>query len=91
MKEKTFERELPHDYRLDFSIDATKGKAGWLLTLASLPLWAIFTALPIGVYLLLFGASGFDWSTLIGVPVLLCCSLVVYTVLHELVHGVAYR
>lgn len=88
---KTFEKELPANYRPAFTVDAGNKKTGTLLNLAGLGITVVLV--------ILFGAlchpgellknlDLFGYSVRLLVFVLV---LFAYIVLHELVHGAAYK
>lgn len=85
---KNFERELPEGYREVYSIDATDKKVGVLLTVASL---AIFAAIAIPAVLLIRPAESFFESYSLVRNIVALAVLAAYVVLHELVHGIAYK
>lgn len=92
---KTYETQLPQNYKEVFHIDARDKKIGLLLNLISL--------IPfIGVFLLLFftaelnverlfdgNLDGSKWLLLFCLVLIL--SIIAYMVLHELVHGAVYK
>lgn len=87
---KRYETELPPQYRLVRTIDATDKRFGLLLNLIAL----IPAALIIGVawWLLPIEASGqFDLSTLATRLLVFAAAMFAYIILHELVHGIAYK
>ncbi|MBQ8431358.1 MAG: DUF3267 domain-containing protein [Clostridia bacterium] len=92
MKTKTFEKELPASYAPVFSINAKDKKVGIIFNLIAL----VIMVLTVGVGLIPLLKDGFtytatqDLATLLF-PLLLMVSMLIYIVLHELVHGIAYK
>ena len=88
---KHFEKDLPDGYKEIFHINAKDTKIGLLLTLCSLILAAIPLAILLPIYLCRKEFQfNFDFQTsfyLLG----LAGALIIYMVLHELVHGIAYK
>lgn len=95
MEGKTFERELPKGYKLGDVIDATHGKFATKLLVASSLLLIVsigFLALPF----LLDPSRSISYEYLTGEECSLyffggCMLSIVYTILHELVHGAVYK
>ena len=95
MEGKTFERELPKGYKLEEVIDATHGKfAAKFVISSSLMLIVVlgFLALPF----LLDSSRSISYEYLISEECSLyffggCMLSIVYTILHELVHGAVYK
>lgn len=86
---KTYEKELPNNYTLVKTIDATNKKVGLIFNLIALGVLALTM---VGAFLIVrvdfkevFGISGLI-RLMVFVVILLA-----YTVLHELVHGLAYK
>ena len=85
---KNWEAELPAGYREALVIDAKDDKKlirG--MTLASLLVFGVFLWLGIGTQW--HGMK--DAPPSLSMPLIFCLSLIVYLVLHELVHGAAYK
>lgn len=92
MNNNNFEHILPANYREVYRLDATKAKIGILFNLAALLIMAVvffLGCLPIWFH------ESFQWkaflpfvlpATLLGIILMF-----IYLVLHELVHGLAYR
>ena len=89
---KNFEKELPEGYGQVYRIDATEKKTGIIFNLAAL-------IIMLGVFIIGMIPAfirGFDLSTtephlaLIALAVFFA-SMILYIILHELVHGVAYK
>jgi hypothetical protein len=94
MKEKTFERELPEGYREVAHVNALDKRLGIILNLFSLIIAAIVLSVAAGVFALLGGEGQiftFNGKSDILTLYLLCAALIVYLILHELVHGVVYK
>ena len=86
MEHKTFEFSLPEGYREVYHIDAKDKKTGLKLTAAAA---AIFVVL--GILLFLFAdLSEFDFDYLLLYDGVWLAAMIVYIVLHELVHGAVY-
>ena len=87
MEHKTFEYRLPEEYGQIFVIDATNKKIGIYLNIAA--------AVIISVLYLIGGLwlkpSGFLRNTPFWKELLFLAGLFLYIVLHELVHGAAYK
>lgn len=84
---KHFEATLPAGYREAFTIDAADKKTGLRLNLAALAVMAAViaaAALIIRPGSILTGLSILRWLAAMAV-------LIVYLILHELVHGAAYK
>ena len=87
MEHKTFEFSLPEGYREVYHIDAKDKKTGLKMTAAAA---AIFVVL--GILLFLFAdLSASDFDNLLIYDGILLAAMIVYIVLHELVHGVVYK
>ena len=87
MEHKTFEFSLPEGYREVYHIDAKDRKTGLKLTAAAA---AIFVVL--GILLFLFAdLSEFDFDYLLLYDGVWLAAMIVYIVLHELVHGAVYK
>ncbi|MBQ7363310.1 MAG: DUF3267 domain-containing protein [Clostridia bacterium] len=89
---KNYEKELPGGYTLNYHINAKDKKTGLVMNL-----WAFAIMLVVGAVgaIPLFVDKTLDFT--LSTPVLLISyvvfmlSMVVYIVLHELVHGAAYK
>ena len=91
---KGFEREIPEGYSLALYIDARKKKFGIIFNLIAL---LVMTA-TVGIALIPILMGGgimqiFDTDPTVVVIVYFSfiASIIIYTVLHELVHGAAYK
>lgn len=92
MKEQNFERELPAGYVQVYHINAKDKKIGIVLNLIALAILAavmLISAIPVML------ADGVDFSVrliplLVGYAVFFV-SMILYIVLHEAVHGIAYK
>lgn len=88
---KSYEAELPQNYKLVKTIDAKDSKVGIILNLIALAVMIVSVAVA-------WVLTGFDFSyiaeqgyaSLLPLVVVLVI-LVVYIILHELVHGAAYK
>ncbi len=90
MEGKSFERELPQGYRLASVMDAAKGKFAVIFTLISL----VFLIVAVGALTLPFILDPKpidDFLYGYGYFMIGLLSSFVYIVLHELVHGAAYK
>ena len=90
MEGRTFERELPSGYRLATVMNASKGSFAVVFTLISLLLFVVAVAalaLPF-----VFKPADIDDPILLSGAILIgMIGSLVYIVLHELVHGAAYK
>ena len=90
MKEKTFEKELPEEYKEVFHLDARNIKFGIILNAIALLVTIIVTV--IAIALLALGNVSISIGTnLLVAYIVLMVSMIAYIVLHELVHGIAYK
>ena len=89
---KRYETELPRGYALSYHINAKDKKTGIIMNL-----WALFIMLAVGALgarpLFIDKTLIFDIEplTLLTAWAIMMLSMIVYIVLHELVHGVAYK
>lgn len=90
MEGKTFERELPKGYRLATVMDASKGRFAVVFTLISL-LFLIFAIAALSLPFIFEPADVDDLPYMSGALLLGMIASFAYIVLHELVHGVAYK
>lgn len=84
---KNYEKELPEGYREAFTVDAKAKKTVVLMSIASV----VFTALPLAAVLLIIRPTGFFENYSLARNLIFLASLFAYIVLHELVHGLAYK
>lgn len=84
---KSFEKDLPENYRLVKTVDAKSTKVSLLLTLGSLVLTA---ALVVLAYVLIRPKNFAEEYSFLR-NILFCVTMFAYIVLHELVHGIAYK
>ena len=90
MKEKTFEKELPEEYKEVFHLDARNIKFGIIFNAIALLVTIIVTV--IAIALLALGNVSISIGTnLLVAYIVLMVSMIAYIVLHELVHGIAYK
>ena len=94
-QEKNFERELPSGYRQAKYINAKNAKFGLLFNLIAL---LVFAAVMVVAVLLLRGKEDFSFVEDVFMNdyyflalLVFCFVMVGYVVLHELVHGIAYK
>ncbi len=86
MKSDNFERNLPEGYHEAYVIDATSGKFSIWLNVVAMALMVII-AVPLAVIISGMGEIHVNSTFLL----ILCGLLIVYTILHELTHGIAYK
>ena len=95
MKEKNFERALPAGYKQALYINAKDIKLGIILNLIALAVLGIVMAAAIASLgfadKLSLEAFAIDPLKLLVAYFVLFASMILYTVLHELVHGVVYK
>ncbi|MDE5546239.1 MAG: DUF3267 domain-containing protein [Anaeroplasmataceae bacterium] len=88
---KNYEEILPEGYNEIFHIDAKDKKTGLILTLFSL----ILTLIPLAILLPIYFCTKkfeFEFSYRTSLYLLgLAVAMILYMVLHELVHGIAYK
>ncbi|MDE6242125.1 MAG: DUF3267 domain-containing protein [Anaeroplasmataceae bacterium] len=88
---KNYEEILPEGYNEIFHIDAKEKKTGLILTLFSL----ILTLIPLAILLPIYFCTKkfeFEFSYRTSLYLLgLAVAMILYMVLHELVHGIAYK
>lgn len=87
MKEKKFEKELPQGYEADFTVDAENKKTAVLMNVAAL----VITAILIVASYFLIKPTDFLENFRVSRYFIVVGVLFVYIVLHELVHGIAYK
>ena len=90
MEGRTFERELPSGYRLATVMDASKGSFAVVFTLISLLLFVVAIA-ALALPFVFKPADIDDPMFLSGAILIGMIGSLVYIVLHELVHGAAYK
>ena len=90
MKEKTFEKELPEEYKEVFHLDARNIKFGIIFNAIALLVTIIVTVIAIAL-LALGNVSISIGANLLVAYIVLMVSMIAYIVLHELVHGIAYK
>lgn len=92
MKKKVYESELPAGYRQVYYLNAKSKKVGILLNLVATAValaLVVVGILPLFVLRVPFFDAYAAWSFLF--PLLFLVSMLAYLVLHELVHGLAYK
>ena len=87
MEKNCFETELPAGYTEVYAVDAKNKKTGVLLNLASVPIMLLVAA-PL---IRLIRPTDFFGNYSIARMLWACGCLLAYLVLHELVHGAAYK
>lgn len=85
--DKNFEKELPAGYREAYSIDAKNKKTALIMSLAAL----LITAVLCVASWLIVRPWEHSLDHLIARYLILLVVMVAYVVLHELVHGLAYK
>ena len=93
LKKQNFERELPPGYRQALYINAKDFKLGVILNLISVAVLIIVMCVAV-LILSVSGRLTFDFShplQLLIAYFVLFASMIGYIVLHELVHGIAYK
>ena len=98
-KSKTYEKELPSGYKQDFYLNAKDVKLGIILNLIALAILSVTVA--VAVLLLMARGKLADLFVIAESPekmagfiiahLIFLISLLLYIVLHELVHGLAYK
>lgn len=96
MGKRNFETQLPAGYKEALHIDAKNAKTGIIMNLVSLIILVIVTAIAyIPIKLnnvdLLVGFNAEDPAESMIVMSIFCFTLFAYIVMHELVHGIAYK
>ena len=88
---KNYELELPNNYEEVYHIDAKSKRIGVIFTIASLVILVVVMGICIIPLLLDKNVSfSFDES-IFGPYFVFMLVMVVYIILHELVHGIAYK
>ena len=84
---KTYETDLPDGYRSAYVINAADNKTGLLLNAVAGGIMILVAALCLWILWPLDFSEGFGYVRVLALSV----SMLVYLVLHELVHGAAYK
>ena len=87
MEHETFEFEVPAGYREVYHIDASNKKTGLKMTLGATGILVVLVVLVV----LWADFSKFDFSRIIIYDIVWIVTMLVYVVLHELVHGAVYK
>lgn len=87
MKKKNFEKELPQGYEAAFTVDAESRKTAVLMNVLAL----VITAILIAASYLLIKPTDFLENFRFSSYLIVIGILFAYIVLHELVHGIAYK
>lgn len=94
-KEQNFERELPSGYKQALHINAKNIKFGIIINLIALVVWAIVMVIAVlPLYFndkLSYDIFNIDFNQFIVAYLILFASIIGYIVLHELIHGIAYK
>ena len=89
MNKRSFERDVPKGYKLSKHINAEEKLFGIVLNLVAIVLCAAVVFASVALFRRFAGASDIFYVFIgVGIGGIL---LLIYTVLHELVHGVAYK
>ena len=90
-KEQNFEKTLPEHYEQVYHLNAKDVKMGLILNLIALAVFAAVMGAAILVFLL--GEGSFVYDPVIGMIAsgVFMLAVIGYIVLHELVHGIAYK
>lgn len=84
---KTFEKEVPEGYRTALTVDAKDTRLGIIMNIIAL----IIAAATVAVTAAIVKPADFIGNFSPGRNFLLAAALIPYMVLHELVHGIAYK
>lgn len=84
---RNFERELPEGYAEVFSIDASDKKTGVLLNLVALAVGGVI----FGICWYVIRPADYLMNYSLARMMVLLAGTIAYLVLHELVHGIAYK
>lgn len=87
MKKKNFEKELPQGYEAAFTVDAESRKTAVLMNVLAL----VITTILIAASYLLIKPTDFLENFRFSSYLIVIGILFAYIVLHELVHGIAYK
>lgn len=89
---KYFEKEVPSNYELVYKIDAKSKRIGIIFTIASLVILAIVMGICAAMLLFKDNISiDIDNVNYLYAYLIFMLSMVVYIILHELVHGIVYK
>lgn len=95
LKEQNFERDLPSGYKQALYINAKKAKFGIIFNLIALVVLIIVMAVAIlSLHFgkkLSFDALEIEYPQIIFAYLVFFASMIGYIILHELVHGIAYK
>lgn len=96
MKKQNYENELPEGYKQVLHIDAKDAKTGIIMNVVSLLILGIVLAvsyipLKLNNVDILFNFPAKDSTEFSIAMLLFCIALFAYIVMHELVHGIAYK
>lgn len=92
MKESNFEHTLPPRYRQVFYLNAKSVKVGILFNLIALAVMLIIMGLGvIPLFTLQIPYTDVSTTWIFLFPLALILSMLAYVILHELVHGIAYK
>ncbi len=88
---KNHEKELPEGYSQAYHINALDKKIGIILNFVAIVIMAAVVVISLIPFFI--GAAEFTYEPIRGLllSVVFCVLLVVYLVLHELAHGIAYK
>ncbi len=92
MKQPNYQAVLPAGYREIYHIDAKDKRTGTVLTVASFVIMAVVCAVAIlAAKLGGFSERQYDPTVMLWASVIMLVALVSYLILHELLHGLAYK
>ncbi len=92
MKNNHFEREVPNSYEKVFYLNAKKAKVGIIFNLIALAVMVLVVAIawiPIGDFKVVF--EDIEIIRYAATYLIFMASMLLYIVLHELVHGIFYK
>lgn len=87
MEKRFYEEKLPSGYEPALRVNAAEKKTAALMTLACL----VITAAVIAFAFVIIKPTGFLENFRLSSYLLLCGGMLGYVVLHEIVHGIAYK
>ena len=91
-KEQNFERELPASYKQVYRLNAKDAKTGIIINVIAFVVWVFVMILAVAARWICPPDSFFvDYDNFIITSVVFIAVLLAYMILHELVHGIAYK
>lgn len=91
MKGKNFEKELPSGYRQAYYIDAANKKTGLIFNLVALMIMALVMLLSAIPVIVSATAISTSYTEIFIALIIYFVAMLGYIILHELVHGAAYK